>query len=214
MVERYRFWCQDSDAEISREPNGGWVRHDDYARLQEQVEALTAQLAEADRQAEKLETLLDPHVAWEGRPPKAYAEIIARAEAAEAERDRLAARLSENNRWPDPLQSPQAQAIRAGKIDMTEIADLFDKMAREIEFHRAAASENASLRERLEKAEWKAHAGSLSHDEEIATLTARLEALEAALRDLCDWVEHDVGVELPFDARAVLSTNSEKEAGL
>jgi hypothetical protein len=40
MVERYRFWCQDSDAEISREPNGGWVRHSDYAALERQIAEL------------------------------------------------------------------------------------------------------------------------------------------------------------------------------
>jgi len=124
MVERYRFWCQDSDAEISREPNGGWVRYDDYARLQEQVEA---QLAETQR-------------AWNERDGEKRGRL-----AAEAERDRLAARLSENNRWPDPLQSPQAEAIRAGKVDMTEIVSLFDKMERELEQLRFVAADNARL---------------------------------------------------------------------
>jgi len=73
----------------------------------------------------------------------------------QAERDRLAARLSEYNCWPDPLQSPQAEAIRNGKIDMTEIVSLFDKMERELEQLRLMAGErdrlaadNARLRER------------------------------------------------------------------
>lgn len=68
----------------------------------------------------------------------------------QAERDRLAARLSEYNRWPDPLQSPQAEAIRNGKIDMTEIVSLFDKMERELEQLRLVAADNARLRESLE----------------------------------------------------------------
>ncbi len=44
-----------------------------------------------------------------------------------------------DNRWPDPLESPQAEAIRAGKIDDTSIRDLFDKMERELKLHREAA---------------------------------------------------------------------------
>jgi hypothetical protein len=76
---------------------------------------------------------------------KAFLAANARAEAAEAERDRLAARLSEYNRWPDPLQSPQAEAIRNGKIDMTEIVSLFDKMERELEQLRFVAADNARL---------------------------------------------------------------------
>jgi hypothetical protein len=44
--ERYRFWCQDSDAEISREPNGGWVRHSDYEALERQIAELRAALRE------------------------------------------------------------------------------------------------------------------------------------------------------------------------
>lgn len=46
---------------------------------------------------------------------------------------------SADNRWPDPLESPQAEAIRAGKIDDTSIRDLFDKMERELKLHREAA---------------------------------------------------------------------------
>lgn len=40
--------------------------------------------------------------------------------------------------WPDPLDSPQARAIRAGKIDDTEIRDLFDRMERELKLLREA----------------------------------------------------------------------------
>ena len=54
------------------------------AELREKVAGLTAALAEADKHAEKIEALLDPHIAWEGQPPKAYADILARAEATEA----------------------------------------------------------------------------------------------------------------------------------
>lgn len=38
--------------------------------------------------------------------------------------------------WLDPLDSPQAQAIRSGKIDDTEIRNLFDQMERELRLHR------------------------------------------------------------------------------
>lgn len=38
--------------------------------------------------------------------------------------------------WPDPLTSPQAEAIRNGKIDDTEIRNLFDMMERELQLHR------------------------------------------------------------------------------
>lgn len=42
--------------------------------------------------------------------------------------------------WPDPLESPQAEAIRAGKIDDTEIRNLFDTMERELRLHRECAA--------------------------------------------------------------------------
>ena len=41
--------------------------------------------------------------------------------------------------WDDPLESPQAQAIREGKVDDTQIRDLFDKMERELIEHRKVA---------------------------------------------------------------------------
>lgn len=73
MVERYRLWCQDSDAEITREPNGGWVRHSDY-------EALECQLAEAQAgNAEHSRKWL-----------QAERELL----AVKAERDRLAAQVA------------------------------------------------------------------------------------------------------------------------
>lgn len=43
--------------------------------------------------------------------------------------------------WPDPLESPQAEAIRSGKIDDVEIRNLFDQMEREIQVHRKAFCE-------------------------------------------------------------------------
>lgn len=38
----------------------------------------------------------------------------------------------------------------------------------------------------------------------LAALSAENERLREALADLCDWIEHEVGAELPFDARRVL----------
>lgn len=35
-------------------------------------------------------------------------------------------------------------------------------------------------------------------------LYAENERLRRALADLCDWIEHEVGAELPFDARRAL----------
>lgn len=46
--------------------------------------------------------------------------------------------------WPDPLSSPQADAIRAGKIDDVDIIALFDSMEREIRTHRGTFCETAS----------------------------------------------------------------------
>jgi len=43
--------------------------------------------------------------------------------------------------WPDPLESPQAEAIRNGKLDDTEIRNLFDTMERELRLHRERAGE-------------------------------------------------------------------------
>jgi len=43
--------------------------------------------------------------------------------------------------WPDPLESPQAKAIRNGKMDDTEIRNLFDTMERELRLHRERAGE-------------------------------------------------------------------------
>jgi hypothetical protein len=45
--------------------------------------------------------------------------------------------------WPDPLESPQAEAIRNGKLDDTEIRNLFDCMERELRLHRERAANPA-----------------------------------------------------------------------
>ena len=103
---------------------GDYVRVTDYAALERQ---LAEARAEAERWAAQALKEEECRIAWQ------------------AERDRLAARLSEYNRWPDPLQSPQAEAIRNGKIDMTEIVSLFDKMERELEQLRLVAADNARL---------------------------------------------------------------------
>jgi hypothetical protein len=84
---------------------------------------------------------------------QSYARLQGQLEAVTRERDALAARLSNNNRWPDPLQSSQAEAMRNGKIDHTEILSLFDRMQREIDFHRSSPAEARAARlEALERA--------------------------------------------------------------
>jgi hypothetical protein len=47
--------------------------------------------------------------------------------------------------WPDPLESPQAEAIRNGKLDDTEIRNLFDCMERELRLHRGRAVNPAQV---------------------------------------------------------------------
>jgi hypothetical protein len=47
--------------------------------------------------------------------------------------------------WPDPLESPQAEAIRNGKLDDTEIRNLFDCMERELRLHRERAANPAQV---------------------------------------------------------------------
>jgi hypothetical protein len=42
--------------------------------------------------------------------------------------------------WPDPLESPQSEAIRNGKLDDTELRNLFDAMERELRLHRERAA--------------------------------------------------------------------------
>lgn len=39
---------------------------------------------------------------------------------------------------------------------------------------------------------------------DYAAIQAENERLRKALADLCDWIEHEVGAELPFDARRAL----------
>jgi hypothetical protein len=48
--------------------------------------------------------------------------------------------------WSDPLKSPQAEAIRNGKIDDTEIHNLFDTMERELVLLREANAERCAAR--------------------------------------------------------------------
>lgn len=55
-------------------------------RCADEIAALREQLAESDRNAERLEALLDPHVSWNGEPPVA----ILSAEQRGAEREREA----------------------------------------------------------------------------------------------------------------------------
>lgn len=40
---------------------------------------------------------------------------------------------------------------------------------------------------------------------------AQLAEARKALADLCDWIEHEVGAELPFDARRVLEGGESDE---
>jgi hypothetical protein len=51
-----------------------------------EIAALREQLAESDRNAEKLEALLDPYVSWEGEPPAALLAAEKRGEERERER--------------------------------------------------------------------------------------------------------------------------------
>lgn len=64
-------------------------------------------------------------------------DVIAALSALLAERERR----TFSPGWPDPLESPQADAIRSGKIDDVEIRNLFDQMEREIQVHRKAFCE-------------------------------------------------------------------------
>lgn len=75
--------------------------------------------------------------AYQRGKAEASAKVIARLKATRLAS--LEAARSADNRWPDPLESPQAEAIRSGKIDDTSIRDLFDKMERELKLHREAA---------------------------------------------------------------------------
>lgn len=54
--------------------------------------------------------------------------------------------------WPDPLESPQAEAIRNGKLDDTEIRNLFDCMERELRLHRERAANPAQVTEAMVEA--------------------------------------------------------------
>ena len=63
--------------------------------------------------------------------------------------------------------------------------------------------------EAVERDEWKRAYEVCALD--TLTLTHRAEAAEAKLKEavdvatrLADWIEHEAGCELPFDARAVL----------
>lgn len=83
------------------------------------------------------------HAGWEDTPE--FETAGAFYAWAKAECDRRNASLASlfpaaTPGWPDPLNSPQAEAIRAGKIDDTLIRDLFDQMERELKEHRARAA--------------------------------------------------------------------------
>jgi len=70
----------------------------------------------------------DSSVSATGRRTRAMAKVL----------EKLA--VARDNRWPDPLESPQAEAIRSGKVDDTEIRNLFDTMERELRLHRERAA--------------------------------------------------------------------------
>lgn len=70
--------------------------------------------------------------------------------ALDASAEKALAKISQVNRWADALDSPQAEAIRRGKIDHTEILAQFDRMERELHQLRA---QNVELRARAENAE-------------------------------------------------------------
>jgi hypothetical protein len=57
--------------------------------------------------------------------------------------------------WPDPLESPQAEAIRNGKLDDTEIRNLFDCMERELRLHRERAANPAQVTDAMVEAAQK-----------------------------------------------------------
>jgi hypothetical protein len=52
--------------------------------------------------------------------------------------------------WPDPLESPQAEALRNGKVDDTEIRNLFDCMERELRLHRERAANPVQVTDALD----------------------------------------------------------------
>ena len=60
--------------------------------------------------------------------------------------------VSNSPGWPDPLESPQAEAIRNGKLDDTEIRNLFDCMERELRLHRERAANQAQVTDAMVKA--------------------------------------------------------------
>lgn len=97
MVERFLI-SYDTRGEIAN-PNGDFVHYSDYARLQEQVETLT-------RKNERLENTLKLH-SGDVMSLNNEVELFrshwndaeARAEAAEAERDRLRAQLEGRDKF-------------------------------------------------------------------------------------------------------------------
>lgn len=103
---------------------------------------------------------------------------------AEAENATLRERLSESNRWPDPLESPQAEAIRAGKIDDVEIRNLFDQMERELRLHRSSAAEATTEIERLTDTKEGLRVLAIEARSQLAEREAEIERLRAALEDL------------------------------
>jgi hypothetical protein len=154
-------------------PDGdtGWLSDPTHGQATGSTEFVRAdiaasQLAEARAEAER----------WAAQALKEEECRI----AWQAERDRLAARLSENNRWPDPLQSPQAEAIRNGKIDMTEIVSLFDKMERELEQLRFVAADNARLSKALEPFALISSEGVVKVEEGHVTVTTCAEYFHRA----------------------------------
>jgi hypothetical protein len=88
--------------------------------------------------------------------------------------------------WPDPLESPQAEAIRNGKIDHAEILSLFDRMQREIDFHRSSPAEAraARLEALLRKIRWYVEAydtreHNRDQDKDLTEIDAALDVKEA-----------------------------------
>lgn len=75
MVERYEFTCPDCDPDAIAVNHGRYVRHSDYARLQEQLEVVTRES--------------DHWIAENRRNLQAGQDAAYKLEAAEAERDRL-----------------------------------------------------------------------------------------------------------------------------
>ncbi|MGN6539157.1 MAG: hypothetical protein ACTHKQ_25950 [Mesorhizobium sp.] len=124
--------------------------------------------------------------------------------------------------WPDPLESPQAEAIRNGKLDDTEIRNLFDCMERELRLHRERAANPAQwVSEKLDNLSPAESIGAFDGSGqwiEVCTVAEFRQSVSEANRvadalEACDWSGPSIGNKATLQKAVELLRSAAMGAG-